>query len=118
MYYGQAIIPFLDWLIDEYGLKLIALSLGPRGCFLTDGTERILSPGIVIDPVDTTGSGDGFVAGIILKFLQKTTLAETAEFANYLGAFLTTYKGATPVYTIQDLEAFRDKPYERIDIPL
>jgi fructokinase len=118
MYHGQSIIPFLDWLIDEYGLKLIALSMGPKGCFLTDGTARILSPGIIVDPVDTTGSGDGFVAGLILKFLQKTPLEETAEFANYLGAFLTTYKGSTPLYTIQDLEAFREKPHERIVIHL
>ena len=118
MYNGQSIIPFLNWIIDEYGVKLIALSMGPKGCFLTDGAERILSPGVVVEPVDTTGSGDGFVAGLILKFLQKATLAETAEFANYLGAFLTTLKGATPTYTIQDFKAFQDKPHERTEILL
>ena len=34
------------------------------------------------------------------------TLEETAEFANYLGGFLATMKGATPEYSLDELEHF------------
>jgi fructokinase len=110
--FGKArmgVVPFLDWLVREYGLRLVALSLGSRGCLVTDGRERIMSPGIRVKPVDTTGCGDGFVAGLIVKFLERASLGETAVFANAVGAFLATMPGATPAYILEDLVKFRER---------
>ena len=112
------LVPFLDWLIKNHRLKLIALSLGAKGCLLSDGSAHVLSPGIIVEPVDTTGCGDGFVAGLIVKYLEHASLEDTAEFANYLGAFLATRKGAAPVYALHDVEEFRITHSERTDIQL
>lgn len=112
----QGIFPFLNKLIDAYHLKLIALSLGQRGCLLTDGKEHVLSPGIKIKPLDTTGCGDAFVAGLIIKYMNNASLEEIAEFANHLGAFMATMKGAVPEYTRSDLIEFRDSYRERYEI--
>ncbi len=106
---GKGTISFLDWLIEKYSLKLVALTLGEKGCFLTDGKNHIFSPGFVVDPVDTTGCGDGFLAGMTLKYLEKSSLEEMAEFANLLGAFVATKNGAVPEYTLRDLEEFRGR---------
>lgn len=113
---AKGIFPFLDKLIDTYHLKLIALSLGQRGCLLTDGKEHILSPGIKIKSLDTTGCGDAFLAGLIIKYMNHASLEEMAEFANHLGAFMATKKGAVPEYTLSDLIRFRDSYRERYEI--
>ena len=115
---GTGFVPFLDWLIEKHYLKLIALSLGGRGCLLSNGSAHVLSPGILIESVDTTGCGDGFVAGLIVKYLEHASLEDTAEFANYLGAFLATRKGAAPLYSLHDLEEFRTAHPDRTDIRL
>lgn len=112
----KGMIAFLDWLVREHRLKIVALSLGARGCFLTDGKARVLSPGVRVDAVDTTGCGDGFVAGLIVEYLEGASLEETAEFANYLGAFLATMRGAVPVYTPRDLDVFRAMHRDRVDV--
>lgn len=112
----KGMIPFLDWLVREHHLKVVALSLGAKGCFLTDGKARVLSPGVRVDPVDTTGCGDGFVAGLIVEYLEHASLEETAEFANYLGAFLATMKGAVPSYKRHDLDVFRAMHRDRVDV--
>ena len=111
-------IPFLEWLIDEYDLRLVALSLGERGCLLTDGNQRVVSPGVRIVPVDTTGCGDAFVAGVVVKYLEGVSLEEMAEFANYAGAFVATMKGAVPVYAPGDVERFMDMRRERTEVEL
>ena len=53
-------------------------------------------------PVDTTGAGDGFVAGLLAgllahdRFLDQDALAEICRFANVVGALTTTERGAIP----------------------
>lgn len=47
-----------------------------------------------IDPVDGTGSGDAFHAGIIFGFLKGWDMRATADFANACGALNTIKPGA------------------------
>ena len=114
----KGVTSFLDWLIEKYSLKLAALTLGEKGCFLTDGKNHVFSPGFVVESVDTTGCGDGFLAGMILKYLENSSLEEMAEFANLLGAFVATKNGAVPEYTMKDLEKFRETHQKRADTKL
>jgi fructokinase len=114
----ESIFTFFTGMMDNYPLKSIALSLGEKGCLLTDGNETILSPGIKIDPVDTTGCGDAFTAGIVHKYLKNASLNETAEFANQLGAFVATMKGAAPRYTIIDFRKFQEEAHDRFPFQL
>ena len=106
---------FLDWLMDAYNLKVIALSLGERGCIITNGKERVFSPGICIHTVDTTGCGDAFIAALAWKFLEGAELEEIAEFANVLGAFTGTRKGAAPEYTMNEINRFMESHRDRVE---
>jgi fructokinase len=103
---GEHDFQFMDWLIGEYRLKMAAVSLGPDGCRCTDGECRVSIPGIPVQAADTTGCGDAFVAGLILRTLEGAGIEEAARFANALGAFIATRKGAAPEYTLPELEAF------------
>jgi fructokinase len=76
--------------------------MGGRGCILmTPQAERHI-PSIAVTPVDTTGAGDGFVAGLLAGLLahdqlaDEAALAEICRFANVVGALTTTERGAIP----------------------
>ncbi|GJT47874.1 probable fructokinase-6, chloroplastic [Tanacetum coccineum] len=59
--------------------------------------------GIKVDPVDTTGAGDAFVAGVLSKIAADTSLLkdekrlrDALRFANACGAITVTERGAIP----------------------
>ncbi len=94
-------------IVEKCGLKMAALSLGERGCVLSNGTECVRSPGVAVRVKDTTGCGDAFSAALLDGFLKGRPLSEIAESANTAGAFIATFSGATPFYRLEDLERFR-----------
>ncbi|MGI9501861.1 MAG: PfkB family carbohydrate kinase [Geminicoccaceae bacterium] len=85
------------------GLKLVVLSLGQKGCIaLTKHGEREI-PSLPVTTVDTTGAGDGFVAGLLSGIAtdpyvldDDKAIAELCRFANAVGALTTTARGAIP----------------------
>jgi len=106
-------LDFLNWLLEKYDLKMIAVSLGPNGCILINDAQHFYSPGFVVDVIDTIGCGDGFVAALTLGFLKSQSLKEIAEYANLVGAFLSTKRGAAPNYTMNELDQFACSLHDR-----
>ncbi len=106
---GESDIEFLKKLTSEFNLKLAALTLGERGCILTDGIDVVQEDGIPISVVDTTGCGDAFAAGLVHQLLRGASLKEIARFSNAIGAFVAQFKGATPMYSREDIEKFISK---------
>ena len=100
---------FLKKLVYDFHLKLAALTSGENGCMLTNGETIVSENGIKVNVVDTTGCGDAFAAGMINKFLRSAALEEIAIFANAVGAFVATFKGATPFYSKDEIEDFMRK---------
>ena len=100
-------IDFLKFLMEKYNLKLAALTLGENGCILMDLHDVIKIKGINIKPVDTTGCGDAFAAGMIHQFLRGKPLYDVAFFSNLIGAYVALFAGATPLYALDELEQFR-----------
>ncbi len=99
-------LKFLNQLVNEFDLDLICITFGRWGCLFYNKYETIYSPGVKINPIDTVGSGDAFIASLITKYLQKRPLKEISEFSNYVGAFVATKKGATPIYNNNDINNF------------
>ena len=58
-------------LINEYGVSLVYATLGPKGCYVTNGkgSATINSPS-GIHVVDTTGAGDIFGGSAMSRFLR------------------------------------------------
>lgn len=78
----------------EYGVANIALSHGAEGCFIATEKDAFQSPAYVIDPVDGTGSGDAFHAGMIYGYMRGWDMHVTSAFANACGAMNTIKLGA------------------------
>ena len=99
-------ISFLKYLITEFNLKFAALTRGENGCILIGHDQVVELDGIKIKPLDTTGCGDAFAAALIRTFLQEKPLKQIAAFSNLVGAYVAGFPGATPEYSIHDLEEF------------
>ncbi|MDZ7363556.1 MAG: carbohydrate kinase [candidate division KSB1 bacterium] len=99
---------FIDFLIKKFSLKIVAVTYGHAGCELFDASSACRVEGLPVHAIDTTGAGDAFAAALVHKLLRGAPLREIAEFANILGAFLCTHKGATPIFRLEDVDAFRE----------
>jgi fructokinase len=81
-------------------LRLLVVTQGKAGCtyFTTDFSGHI--PGFAVDPKDTTGAGDGFVAGMLSGLLaadltwERAVIEKALSFGNAVGALSTTQVGA------------------------
>ena len=84
-------------------LRLLVLTKGSEGCaFKTRDTYEDI-PGFNVDVVDTTGAGDGFVAGLLKGLFEQprawkniNDLRRICLYANAVGALTTTRRGAIP----------------------
>ena len=75
------------------GTELVGLKLGSEGCLIgsTDGVFAV--PEFPVIPVDDTGAGDSFDAGLLLGRLAGLSLRASGILANLLGAMATTVTG-------------------------
>ncbi|MGE5603748.1 MAG: PfkB family carbohydrate kinase [Nitrososphaerales archaeon] len=94
-------------------LKVLVVTLGPAGCMYFTPEARGTVPGFSVQPVDTTGAGDGFVAGLLAGLLDcglawdAADLQAALRLGNAVGALATTQKGAIPALpTRERVEAF------------
>ncbi|MBC6937817.1 MAG: hypothetical protein DWB42_18590 [Chloroflexi bacterium] len=82
-------------------MQLIAVTRGAKGAAAYTRGGQVDSPGFSVRSLDTTGAGDGFVAGLLVGILEAgadyvNRLASILRFANAVGALATTQYGAIP----------------------
>lgn len=82
----------------ECGVGVVALKMGERGSFVTDGRESYLVPRFAVDAVDATGAGDAFAAGFLCGVLQGFDLKKCAQLGNAAGALCVTRVGTVAGY--------------------
>jgi sugar/nucleoside kinase (ribokinase family) len=72
-------------LIDA-GVKIVAVKLGAKGCYVTDGTEQCRVEAYKVNAVDTTGAGDAFCAGFLYGIIKQQTLTECGRLGNLVAS--------------------------------
>ena len=109
------------------GVDLFVVTLGAEGAvgFTRDGRHAVDAP--EVDVVDTTGAGDGFMAGLLaglaaefagddwtrrFRNLEVETLAPILELGCHVGARVCTALGATP--PLPDREVLPERLSERL----
>lgn len=91
-----------DW-SGTYGLEMICITLGERGCAVWSGGGLQRFPGIDVKVVDTVGAGDAFSAAFLHGYARGWGLERTAAFANSLGSLVASRAGATPAWKLEEL---------------
>ena len=76
------------------GVKVVAVKLGEKGCFVTDGEEQHAIEAFKTGVVDTTGAGDAFCAGFLYGLLNGTSLLECGRIGNFVASRKVTRMGA------------------------
>ena len=79
----------------ERGVGNVIIKLGKEGSFFKNGKERLYSDPYVVTPVDTTGCGDNYTAGLIHSWLKGLPMEECMRFASACGALNSQGLGAS-----------------------
>jgi ribokinase len=86
------------------GVKVVAVKLGSRGCYVTDGRRSHKVEAFKVNVVDTTGAGDAFCAGFLYGLIKHRSLEECGKTGNFVASRCTTEMGARAgLPTLKDL---------------
>jgi sulfofructose kinase len=84
----------LELMQREYGMKVVAMTLGAHGALARENGEFFYSPAFVVNCVDTTGAGDVFHGAFCYAVLQEMPMRDALEFSNAMAALNCTALGA------------------------
>ncbi len=114
---------------QEYGVPLLVVTLGEAGAYFATASSRQHVPGYKVRVLETTGAGDGFNAGMILKLLPHLQpeqdpraillglapeqVTDAVTYGCAMGALACTKFGAIPAMpTLAEVSAFlAQSPY-------
>lgn len=115
-------IPSEDELMQIYGMEelenvipklprkrdIVAIKKGSKGAVMVNAKGDILAAEpFVVTPLDTTGAGDSFNAGLIYSYLEQKDETEMLRFACACGALATLrIGGATAAPSVKEVEDF------------
>jgi ribokinase len=89
----------------KLGANIVAVKLGKKGCYVTDGNESHVIDAYPVEAVDTTGAGDAYCAGFIYGMIKGNDLFECGRLGNFIAACCVSAVGArTGLPTLADLE--------------
>lgn len=92
-------------LVEEFGVRLAMVTLGPDGCLLKTGKAEFRAASPKVHPVDTTGAGDIFGGSAVARLLElakpidqltREDLAAIGRFAATAASLSTEHPGGIP----------------------
>ncbi|MFW2490278.1 carbohydrate kinase family protein [Clostridium chromiireducens] len=101
--------------LHELGAKVVTITLGSKGTYLSVNGENEIIPSIKINQVDSTGAGDAFVGAVLkqvsdIENKQNISFKEWKDiilFANKVGAITCTNYGAiASMPNLSEIRAF------------
>lgn len=87
-------IKFLFGELKKLGVKVITITDGKEGAYAIDRETIFYAPAIGMEPVETTGAGDGYSAAFLAAFIYGKGLEECLKWGSLNGASVVNYYGA------------------------
>lgn len=94
------------FIAEQTKTKHICVTKGSHGAVLYYNEKMYYNSGYKINVVDTVGSGDSFLAGLLFKLLTDATPQEAIDFACALGAIVAKNEGANPKIFNREINDF------------
>jgi fructokinase len=91
---------------ERFSVQNIVVTKGADGAILYYNGNEYINKGYKVKVVDTVGSGDAFLAGLITKLSENAPAEQCLDFACRLGAFIATKKGACPDYDTDEVNGY------------
>lgn len=89
---------------EKFKISNMVVTMGGDGAILFMNGNVIKHKGFKVDVVDTVGSGDAFLAGLLSQLLDNADSEAALEFASGLGAFIATQRGGCPEYNTEEIK--------------
>jgi len=102
----------------KYGVGIVGIKLGEKGSYIMskDGNS-VQVPAFEVRPIDTTGAGDGWNAGLLVGLCKGWDLEKCATVANAIGALVVTRRGAiTAMPNEEELKTFLKSVHAKIEV--
>jgi ribokinase len=100
--YKEAALALID-----IGAGIVAVTLGGKGSYVTDGEKSFEEPAHKTKVRDTTGAGDAFAAGFLYRLLAGSSIDAAARCGNIAASFCIREPGARcGLARREDLENF------------
>ncbi|WP_078381824.1 carbohydrate kinase family protein [Sutcliffiella halmapala] len=99
----------------DLGAKIVAVTLGKEGTFISNGQRFEIVPSIAVKSIDSTGAGDAFVGATLYQLAKEVDIKSASEdfnqlkqiisFSNKVGALVCTKVGAiSALPSVADVE--------------
>ena len=86
------------------GVEIVAVKLGAKGCYVTDGKQSHNVEPFKVKVVDTTGAGDAFCAGFLYGLISGKNLYKCGRLGNFVASRCIMKMGArTGLPTLKNL---------------
>ncbi|AUB56488.1 ribokinase [Methanobacterium sp. MZ-A1] len=79
----------------DFGIKVIVVKQGEKGCMVTDGDESYFMEALNVECQDTTGAGDAFNSGFLFGYLRGKSIEKSAIIGNFVASCCVKEPGAT-----------------------
>jgi fructokinase len=86
----------MEQMARHFGLRLVALTRGPKGSLLYQHGRWSQQPPPPVQVVDTVGAGDSFTAALVMGLLAEMDLDAVHAAAAEVAGYVCTQAGATP----------------------
>ena len=91
---GETSIPEGAQKLIEMGVQIVAVKMGDKGCYVSNGEEKMTLQPYKVPVVDTTGAGDAFDAGFLYGLVHNRTLEDCGKLGNFVASRSVMKMGA------------------------
>jgi ribokinase len=78
----------------QNGCRIVVVTLGEKGCYINDGSQKVHIDAFTTDVLDTTGAGDAFCAGFLFGLSEGKDLSECGKIGNFMASKCISKIGA------------------------
>jgi fructokinase len=93
---------------NKYHAQTICVTRGENGAIIWHDYEFYEHPGFCVDVDDTVGAGDSFLATFIAGVVAKQPMQKILNNACAIGAYVTSKRGANPVYNRDEIDSIKN----------
>jgi fructokinase len=91
----------------KYHTKTICVTRGENGAIIWHDYEFYEHPGFCVEVTDTVGAGDAFLATFVAGLIANNPIPKILLNACAIGAYVTSQRGANPVYNQDEIVSIR-----------